>query len=1021
MSLFVVLAAIVAALVLPVGASAFDITNFSYTNSVGWNETTSATQAAAHPNASIAFTRTGSEDEDLKDVRLDLPTGVFSNPEAVTTKCTTTQFNSDSCVAASQVGTMTANVKALGLLDLTVQGSVDLLAPVANSDEVATLGLTLRPEKICIIFVFCAQPQKMYMKTGVKIKSYEDSGLRTYTPGAPSSATIGIPLVFFTPTINGDITVNGMALNFQHRSGTPVTTKKCNWLGQNCTYTTTGYGAYFWTQTGSCRTATSNVTIVSYQNVSRSASKSFTPTGCNLVPFRPGIAVNPINKNGGQPTALDFKLTIPEADARIQDSLPKIVDLDFPTGSSINLNALTGVVGCTEAQLEARACPAASEIGTAYARSKYLPNSTTPANPGLNGKVYAMGEVGNQVPVGVELIGPRNTIIIFRGTLGARGNASEGTGRVYATFDRIPQLPYKEFGMLIQKQLYKNPGVCTTATTNGVITGFNGTEATEGNGTAAAVSASYTPVNCDTAPDTTITAGPPLNTSDTTPSFSFTSSIPTGATFRCAMDPAEPEDQLLYTPCTSPYTAQPLADGVHTMYVTAYNGQAADETPASYQFTVVTDFEVIPTINVSNTQAVSHPDVSADFEVNGGQPKTIALKLPDGFAASLSSRPLCEVADANAGNCAIGSRIGTASVTVELFGGATETGVGNLYLTKGPNPTSHAAGVAADIQFSFGDLITVGGAYLVENGKNQFLNLDNIPQDVNGTQINVTNLNTDLDGSVDSFLTTPSRCDITSAWISTGVSWAGNDSEVFNVPFTATGCASVPFNPQITQTLTHPIAGAETGALANVSFDEDNSAMKSIRVSEPPSLKPNYPAFGEVADQCDVGAAQYPTSIFDENQCPAQALVGSMQINTPLLPFALNGSVYLIDHSPLPWMGVKFDSPGITVRLTGVTDLVKVDPNCDPLESELGYCQTQISVLFNNVPDVQISSINLTLDGSNRTGVNGTLSGKILKVAAPNDPSCVNAGANATSVFRPFTLTPSVTRTQNIPLTGCNQ
>src|SRR5262245_25859407 len=95
-------------------ASAFNVANFNYTNS--------STQAAGHPNTTISFDRQGSESEDLKDIQLDLPTGVFANPENGT-KCTVAQFNADTCPATSAVGKITAGVKALSLLDLDIPGT----------------------------------------------------------------------------------------------------------------------------------------------------------------------------------------------------------------------------------------------------------------------------------------------------------------------------------------------------------------------------------------------------------------------------------------------------------------------------------------------------------------------------------------------------------------------------------------------------------------------------------------------------------------------------------------------------------------------------------------------------------------------------------------------------------------------------------------------------------------------------------------------------------------------------------
>jgi hypothetical protein len=997
--------AIVAFALAPSGASAFGVSGFTYSNST--------LQAGGHPDTTIAFNRTGSDSEDLKDLQLDLPTGVFANPESANPKCTNTQFQADACPANSHVGSASTTVKALGLLDLTIPGEVDVLT--SDPNQVATLGITLRPDSICILFVFCAQPQKIFLKTGITVRSYEDSGLRTYTPGTPRSAVIGIPLVFVTPTINGDITVNKLSLSFQSRAGTPTTKRVCGgFLNLSCSdVAVPPAGPYFFRQAGQCVPATANIKLISYQNATASASSSFTPTGCDQVQWNPQFTFRPANNKGGVSTPVTFTLNIPEDDKPIQDSLPKIVDADFPNGSGLDLSALSGVTGCTEDQLKANACPASSIIGTANAFSKYLPAATNPTtNPGLVGNVYAMG-VGNQIPIAVVLVGPGNTIVIFRGTMGTRGDANAGTGRVYSTFDRIPQLPFRQFSLTINKTVFKNPTTCgpTAFTSTAAITAFNGTVASGGNGTKVTRTDTSSVVNCDPEPNTTITQGPGAVTPINTPSFSFTSSI-AGSLFQCRYDGAGS-----FIPCSSPTTSQPLSEGPHYFEVRAVNGATTDATPARVDFVVdSTGIDITPTITVSSTQAAAHPSLTASFAVAGGQPKQIALRLPAGFNASLSAVPQCSNANAAAGTCAAASSLGTASVTAQILGG-TETGTGNIYLTQGPTGAD-AAGVAGNIHFSFGDLIVQGGAYLVENGKYQYIDLRSIPTTVGSTQINVTNLTTNFTGA-NKFLTNPSSCTNDKSWVSSGTDWAGNNAAVFNVPFQATGCASVPFAPTINQVLSNPAASQETGVNATVTLGADNSAIKTLRVNEPPSLGPNFPSFGQQSDQCPASAAPTAVSVFDATNCPAQSVVGSMTINTPLLPTPLTGTVYLINKSPLPWIGVKFDQPGIAVRLTGVTSTPQVDPACDPLTQDEGFCQTQISILFNNVPEVPISSIAMSLNGPSRTGIGGTtLSGKILVVATPNDPTCVPSSP-ARAVFTPFSGTPALTIDQPISITGC--
>jgi hypothetical protein len=77
-----------------------------------------------------------------------------------------------------------------------------------------------------------------------------------------------------------------------------------------------------------------------------------------------------------------------------------------------------------------------------------------------------------------------------------------------------------------------------------------------------------------TAPDTTLTSGPSGPTSDSTPTFAFSSEL--GATFRCKVDAAA------YSPCASPFTTAALSEGAHTFSVQALDTFGnLDPTPAA--------------------------------------------------------------------------------------------------------------------------------------------------------------------------------------------------------------------------------------------------------------------------------------------------------------------------------------------------------------------------------------------------------------------------------------------------------
>lgn len=1024
---------------LPSTASAtIGISNFTYTNSSAPGSSLPGTQAASHPNVKISFDRTGTQNDDVKSVQVGLPAGVFPNPEAVAVKCSNAQFDADACPSGSNVGTVSVNVTAAKLLPMTITGSVDVIQP--NPNAVATMGLTLRPDKLCILFVFCAVPEKIMLETDAAVDTWSDHHVETTTAGSPKHATIGIPMIVWTPTLDASITIEHMELSFQSRAGDWSSHQECSgpWWWRTCnTVPDPPTGNYFWWQSPSCTPGTATAKVTSYTGQVATAATTSTPTGCSAVPFDPQLSFTPANTDSNQGTNVSFVMTQPDADATIQQSFPKFVDVDLPDGSGLDLNALAGVDSCTQAELQSSSCPASSEIGTAYAFSKFMPGSPA-STPGLTGKVYATS-VTSQVEMAVLLNGPRGTKIVLRGVMGARN------GHVYSTFTTIPQVPFREFGLTITKPAYKNPAVCGSATSSIVLTGYSGAVANR--------STSYTVGNCATPPVVTIT-GSPLPTTDLThATFEYTSDQ-AGSTFQCKLDAGN------WAPCTNPKAGDPdtsvydspaLALGPHHFEVKALKG-VVESAVKSYDWTVTeSSYQITAKISPSTApadqqpaahattpadlQAVTHPDVYADVDVTGvGQPQTLEIKMPQGFAASMGSVTPCDTASGALGTCSTTSpqsKIGTVTLQIDRpdgLGGTTpDTGTGDLYLTDQDAANDYAGGVSTRIDFAGGgSIVATGGAYLVENGAHQYLKLTNIPNFIGADEFQTHQLSIHLNASAGTggFITNPSNC-LPSNYEASSTNHNGIEAAAFSVPFQANGCATLPFGPVLTQVFDNPNAGKKTGVVATVTIPTDNSAINEMQVDEPPVLAPNFASFGESEDQCETSSSPNGSS-FDPSACPPQAQVGTMDIDTPLLPNVLRGKVYLIDQSPIPWLGVAFDAPGIHIRMVGVTSTPKADPNCQIA------CVTRISIKFSGVPDVQIRSIVMNLNRVTdendpnyrppRIDVYGDeMQDQILKVATKQDPACVPSSP-ASSLLKSWARPSEVLPPQDQPINiaGCN-
>jgi hypothetical protein len=457
-------------------------------------------------------------------------------------------------------------------------------------------------------------------------------------------------------------------------------------------------------------------------------------------------------------------------------------------------------------------------------------------------------------------------------------------------------------------------------------------------------------------------------------------------------------------------------------------------------------FAVSASVNASTTQAVGHPDVTGTIVPQGASDvRSGTILMPRGLSGSLASAPLCTVANGDAGTCSSASKVGTLTATGVFTSEAEQiTATGDIFITDS-RQSSSAASLSFKVVLpnNLGDVIAFAHVNLVNNGFNQQIVIPNVPnQTSSGKRFHITNFVLFFDGDLGSpnnpFITNPSSCPATPQTIvGNATAYDGATAPTVNVPYPVTGCATVPFQPTINQTFSNPVAGGESGVTATLNLPLNHSAIFRLRMLEPPKIGANFPAFGASADQCPSASAPSAnpplgTVPFNPATCPAQARVGTMTVTTPLLPTPLTGNVYLIAKTPLPWFGVDLQKvPGITVRLIGVTSTPQVDPTCPP---DLEFCQTQIAVLFGNIPDVPATQVVFDLSGSlgPRTGVGGdgvlgtaddaVLSPYMMVFSPEGDATCDPAQftqaavASITPWARPTT---TVNVSQTINVTGC--
>jgi len=165
--------------------------------------------------------------------------------------------------------------------------------------------------------------------------------------------------------------------------------------------------------------------------------------GCESLPFEPSVTVKPTSSEADSPTGLDVHLALPQRENPTGPSTAamKRIAVTLPEGMSVNASSVNGLGACTSAQIgmgsEAPvACPDSSKIGTVQIKTPLLEEP-------LGGSVYLAAQGDN--PFGsllsLYVVGEskeRGVLIKLAGKV----DPDPQTGRLVATFDDNPQLPF---------------------------------------------------------------------------------------------------------------------------------------------------------------------------------------------------------------------------------------------------------------------------------------------------------------------------------------------------------------------------------------------------------------------------------------------------------------------------------------------------------------------------------------------------------------------------------------------------
>ncbi len=510
LTLIAVLVAALAAFLAPAAQASFGIerfqaltckTNAPIDEAKECNEKTTGefyTQAGGHPEFSVTdFTLKGlgGEGNGIKSLRIDLPPGLSTNPEALP-KCPAYVFEANlgtaeanHCAASTQAGIQEVVVNT-GKSFATLVGTVYNLDPRTGSPLEFGIDVDAGVHSHSLLVGGVSwHTESEAEEEGVVSGDYH----QYFKLDVPRSVSEGeVPLVRSRLIFNGRAG-KGLIRNPTTCDG-PLTT---------------------------------HVRIAPYEGatVHTQYTTSVETEGCGVVPFEPLFSLTPSTTQRDEPDGITTELKVHQAESAsaIEASDLESSTVVLPEGLTINPAGANGLEACTPSEVGIGSaapvsCPSRSAIGSAELEVPELPSGS------LVGSVY----LGN--PAAPEPItGPPYTIYLaveserYGQAVRLAGTVTPNllTGQLTATFAKNPQSPFSDLKLTFNNGAFAslgNPLACGTARTKATFAPYSTGEslpailsefAVDGNGQggACATPAPFAPAQSTSATPATAGAG----------------------------------------------------------------------------------------------------------------------------------------------------------------------------------------------------------------------------------------------------------------------------------------------------------------------------------------------------------------------------------------------------------------------------------------------------------------------------------------------------------------------------------
>jgi hypothetical protein len=786
---------------------------------------------------------------EIKTLRVDLPPGLTVNPNATAKKCSLTEFlhspapgefkpecSEETKVGEEEVTLVTNEVGAEvpGIGPIPVKGFV--IPPTPTVTKVNVYNLEPKAGEPALFAFVVADREPVFLETEVAWDSDFHEAFTIHLPEAevPGLSTLISRLVNF-----GNKETDGADGTYINN---PTTCFDPSEAANEHLYSTWFRAESYGEPNPNFPNGSTAVESKVVENAG-GVAKPVQQTGCDGVPFSPGIDVNPNTPDVDSPAPATVDTTLkyftgaenPQQSSHLRKAVVKM-----PEGMGLNPSGSNGLVACSDAQFKKgqrtydNECPADSKVGTATIESP-------PLSSPLVGDIYvgeqksSNPESGEEFRILVEAKDQNQGIDV---RLVGNVAANKETGQMTATFNEqeigefagklpegLPQVPFTSVKLKFDgsRSVLTSPPTCSEAETSAALEPW-------------------------ARPGTTTTV---------TSKFSL-SSIPGGGS--CPKTLGE-------RPFAPSYTA------------------ATESTKAR----IYSPFKV----------TIGRPDGQQEI-------KAVNVTLPKGLTGKLAGIPYCsdQALSAAAGvsgkseqqnpSCANESQIGTTSTTAGT-GDKPVTLGGKAYLAgpyKGAPLSMAIITPAVSGPFDLGTVVV--RVALNVNPETAQVNAvsDAIPDVFGGVKLDLRSIVVDVNRQ--KFMKNPTNCaaQATAGFINGGgsnpLSSGSWSSYAVSAPFQATGCSSLSFKPKLHTRISGPTTRAKNPKIRAVLEARENDAnIARTALTLPHSLFLDQSHIKTVCTRPQLASMT----------CPKASQYGYAKAKTPLLSNQLKGPVYLVSSN----------------------------------------------------------------------------------------------------------------------------